>query len=155
MLRAALILLSCCSLVTTGSTTTCRQAAYSEPIAGYKWMSALETRQLAQVNPGNPARLRAAMDRFVKGQNLTVVFLGGSISAGQGAVISLGAGETTKDCKGFPFWAEDVLTLGLAGKGGGVTVHNGAVPGTLSAYMSACQNVHSPKQADVFFVGRN
>ncbi len=46
-------------------------------------MSDEETRQRAQVNPGDPTRLRAAMDRFLKGQNLTVVFLGGSITAGQ------------------------------------------------------------------------
>lgn len=31
-------------------------------------------------------------------------------------------------------------------------VHNGAVPGTLSSYMSVCHNVHVPKDADIIFV---
>jgi DNA polymerase alpha subunit B len=80
------------------------------------------------------------MDRYMKGDNLTVVFLGGSITAGQGAV----------DGKAFPFWAEEIL---LDAMGNRVRIHNGAVPGTLSAYMSVCHNVHAPREAaDIVFI---
>ena len=31
-------------------------------------------------------------------------------------------------------------------------MHNGAVPGTVSAYMASCTGVHVPRAADVVFV---
>ena len=131
------------------SEAVCMQAQATHPVPDYTWMSDEATRQLAQVNPGNRARLRAAMQRYLSGGNLTVVFIGGSIAAGQGAF----------DGQAFPTWAELILhgALGIAatdtgggnGGGGRVRVHNGAVPGTLSSYMSVCHNVHVPAEADV------
>ncbi|GAX74287.1 hypothetical protein CEUSTIGMA_g1736.t1 [Chlamydomonas eustigma] len=122
------------------SQSYCRDSVYSEPVPNFQWMSDEETRQRSQTSPGNTARLRAAVDRYMKGDNLTVVFLGGSITAGQGAV----------DGKAFPFWAEEILQGSMGNR---VRVHNGAVPGTLSAYMSVCHNVHAPREAaDIVFI---
>ncbi len=56
-------------------------------------------------------------------ENFTVVVLGGSIAAGQGAI----------DAPSFPVWTEKVLQTYM---GKNVVVHNGAIPGTLSSYMS-------------------
>eukprot|EP00955_Chlamydomonas_euryale_P110656 366012-Chlamydomonas_euryale.AAC.18 len=33
-----------------------------------------------------------------------------------------------------------------------VTGHNGAVPGTISSYMSACVNIHVPRETDIVLV---
>jgi len=93
-------------------------------------------RQKAQVYRGSQARLRAAIDRYLKGGNLTVAIIGGSIAAGQGAL----------DGRAFPAWMELILQKVLGNR---VQVHNGAVPGTLSSYMSVCHNVHVPKHADI------
>jgi hypothetical protein len=117
----------------------CMKVVNAEVLPTYTWFSKLDVRQRAQVNPGNIARLRAAMDRYMKGDNLTVVFLGGSITAGQGAV----------DGKAFPSWAEEVLGKSLGSRS---LVHNGAIPGTLSSYMSVCHNMHCPKEADIIFI---
>lgn len=121
----------------------CLQHSWSSTGPGYQWMVNETVRHSALTNPGNRARLRAAMSRYLQqkpGENLTVVFVGGSIAAGQGAV---------GDGMGFPFWTEHILNKTL---GPGIHMHNGAVPGTLSVYMSVCHNVHVPKEADIIFV---
>lgn len=69
--------------------------------------------------------------------------VGGSISAGTGA-------------EDAPAWV-DRLELYLKQSYGqiagvNVTVNNGAVPGTTSAYMSACVNLHVPRDADIVIV---
>lgn len=113
----------------------------SDPVVkNYTWMSDKATRHRAQVNPGNRERLRAAMERYKQGQKLHIAFLGGSITAGQGAV----------DGKAFPYWAEDALK-GVLDEGR-LSIQNGAVPGTLSSYMSVCHNVHMSKEADIVMV---
>lgn len=33
-----------------------------------------------------------------------------------------------------------------------MTVNNGAVPGTTSAYMAACVNLHIPKETDIVII---
>ena len=65
--------------------------------------------------------ISSTLQRYINGDNLTVVFLGGSIAAGQGAV----------DGMGFPMWAESILHEAMGKR---VVVHNGAVPGTFSAF---------------------
>ena len=123
-----------------GDSCTHRMHRDAPPGAGaFTWMSSEAVRQLAQVAIGNRARLSAAIGRFKKGENLTVAFIGGSITAGQGAV----------DGKAFPWWAEAAMHAAMGDK---VNVKNGAVPGTLSSYMSVCHNVHMSKEADVIFV---
>ncbi|KAG1666906.1 hypothetical protein FOA52_005966 [Chlamydomonas sp. UWO 241] len=106
-------------------------------------MSTQKTRLLSQVNPGNRGRMRMAMSKYAAlqpGEKLNIAFLGGSITAGQGAV----------DGQPFPYWAMDILhTVFDKDK---LSVHNGAVPGTLSSYMSVCHNVHLPKDADIIFL---
>lgn len=66
---------------------TCLAHGSTEAIsmAGYTWISNARTRRNARTNFGDPSRLRAAIDRFKKGEQLTVTFVGGSISAGHGA----------------------------------------------------------------------
>lgn len=80
------------------------------------------------------------MQRYLRGENLTIAFVGGSITAGSGAW----------DDKSFPTWAETILHEQMGNKS--LSVRNGAVPGTTSAYMSVCHNVHVPREADIVIV---
>ena len=69
-----------------------------------------------------------------------MAIVGGSISAGAGAV----------DAHSWTEWMQDFLELKFDKTR--LSIHNGAVPGTLSSYMSVCHNVHVPVQADIIFV---
>lgn len=110
----------------------------------YNWFTADSVRQLAQSGAGNPARLYAAMERYLAGGKLTVAVVGGSISAGQGAV----------DAPAWPNWMYKILSGELPDglNPQRLVMNNGAVPGTVSQYMSTCHNVHVPKEADIIFV---
>jgi DNA polymerase alpha subunit B len=76
-------------------------------------------------------------------KKLTVSVLGASISAGIGA-------------EDAPAWVDrlEQYLKDTYGKVAGVnvTVNNGAVPGTTSAYMAACVNLHVPRDADIVVV---
>ena len=65
----------------------------------YKYLANDTVRQAAQVYRGEQGRLRLAMDRYLRGQNITVAFVGGSITAGQGAI----------DGMAYPSWAANIL----------------------------------------------
>ncbi|KAG1658766.1 hypothetical protein FOA52_001308 [Chlamydomonas sp. UWO 241] len=123
----------------------CMHTANDEPLDNYTWFAPEHLRQRAQVSAGDTARMRMAMDRHARGEPLKVVFLGGSITAGQG---------NWGDGLSFPAWAEAVFNASIVANKGApnVKVHNGAVPGTLSSYMSVCHNIHTPKDADIIFV---
>ncbi|KXZ48764.1 hypothetical protein GPECTOR_25g348 [Gonium pectorale] len=108
----------------------------------FKMMTDANTRQMAQSSAGDRSRLLAALERFRDGQNLTVAIVGGSISAGQGAY----------DAPAYPAWLRMILEAQMPGGSARVKVHNGAVPGTSSQYMSACHNVHVPRDADIVFL---
>eukprot|EP00798_Chlamydomonas_sp_ICE-L_P013622 gene13622-19500_t len=110
-----------------------------DPWNSYTYLTNASTRQEAQVNVGNPSRLRLAMERHLRGENLTLTFLGGSITAGEGAM----------DGHSYVGWAAQLLHHLLGPR---FKLHNGAVPGTLSHYMSACHNVHVPASSDIVFV---
>ncbi|KAG2447186.1 hypothetical protein HYH02_007929 [Chlamydomonas schloesseri] len=96
-------------------------------------------RQLGQSALGDRGRLLAALQRYRDGDNLTVAVIGGSIAAGQGAF----------DAPAFPYWLKLILEAQLPGGPQRVRMNNGAVPGTSSAYMSTCHNVHVPPNADI------
>lgn len=85
-----------------------------------------------------PARLPVTTDK-----KLTVSVLGASISAGIGA-------------EDAPAWVDrlEQYLKDTYGKVAGVavTVNNGAVPGTTSAYMAACVNLHVPHDADIVII---
>ena len=126
----------------TPSPDTCAHYIHTDPPAGngaLAWLSTEAVRQMAQAVPGNRARLRAALGRFLESENLTVAFIGGSITAGQGAV----------DGMAFPFWAEAAMHAAMGNK---FNVKNSAMPGTLSSYMSVCHNVFVAQEADIYFV---
>lgn len=76
-------------------------------------------------------------------KKLTVSVLGASISAGIGA-------------EDAPAWVDrlEQYLKDSYGKVAGVnvTVNNGAVPGTTSAYMAACVNLHVPQDADIVII---
>jgi lysophospholipase L1-like esterase len=76
-------------------------------------------------------------------KQLTVSVVGASISAGIGA-------------EDAPAWVDrlEQYLKDTYGKVAGVniTVNNGAVPGTTSAYMAACVNLHVPRDADIIIV---
>lgn len=76
-------------------------------------------------------------------KQLTVSVIGASISAGIGA-------------EDAPAWVDrlEQYLKDTYGKVAGVniTVNNGAVPGTTSAYMAACVNLHVPRDADIIIV---
>lgn len=69
--------------------------------------------------------------------------VGGSIAAGTGA-------------EDAPPWVDRLQTYLMDSYGRlagvNVTVNNGAVPGTTSAYMAACTNMHVPQEADIVIV---
>ena len=72
----------------------------------YLFMSNATTRRLAQTNFGDRSRLLGALKRFKDGGNLTISTIGGSITAGQGAM----------DAPHWPGWLEAILTTNLGGK---------------------------------------
>lgn len=130
---------TCFSGLMPRSTVTCEAYNYNP-----KLMFSLtdeKTRRASQSSFGDRTRLRSALKRFYDGGNLTVVTIGGSITAGQGAV----------DAPPYPKWLQQVLHFSLPDQDR-VRVHNGAVPGTSSQYMSSCYNVHVPKEADIIVV---
>lgn len=75
----------------------------------YKFLSNETTRILAQTNTGDRSRLYAALQRYKEGKNLTVSTIGGSITAGQGAI----------DAPCWPQWLEVVLANNLGAGGVG------------------------------------
>lgn len=76
-------------------------------------------------------------------KKLTVSVLGGSISAGIGA----------EDAPAWVDRLEQYLKETYSKVAGvNVTVNNGAVPGTTSAYMAACVPLHLPKDSDIVIV---
>ncbi|GLI61581.1 hypothetical protein VaNZ11_003996 [Volvox africanus] len=140
---------------TGGGAHTCSKICYEGMLAGtsgackaqeynpglFQMLTDARTRRAAQSSYGDRSRLRAALKRYQDGANLTVVTVGGSITAGQGAV----------DAPPYPKWMQFVLDANLPDKDR-VKVRNGAVPGTSSQYMSSCHNAHVPRDADVIFV---
>ncbi|GIM10433.1 hypothetical protein Vretimale_13985 [Volvox reticuliferus] len=122
-----------------GTSGTCKVHEFNPGL--FQMLTDARTRRAAQSSLGDRTRLRAALKRYHDGGNLTVVTLGGSITAGQGAV----------DAPPFPKWLQFVLDANLPDKDR-VKVHNGAVPGTSSQYMSSCHNAHVPREADIIFV---
>ncbi|GIL59876.1 hypothetical protein Vafri_14684 [Volvox africanus] len=140
---------------TGGEARTCSKICYKDMLPGtsgackaqeynpglFQMLTDARTRRAAQSFFGDRTRLRAALKRYHDGANLTVVTVGGSITAGQGAV----------DAPPFPKWLQFVLDANLPDKDR-VKVHNGAVPGTSSQYMSSCHNAHVPREADIIFV---
>ncbi|EFJ42302.1 hypothetical protein VOLCADRAFT_107349 [Volvox carteri f. nagariensis] len=130
---------TCFTGLAIGSSATCKAHEF-DPGMVYMLTDA-RTRRAGQSFFGDRTRLRAALKRYRDGGNLTVVTIGGSITAGQGAV----------DAPSYPKWLQHVLDANLPDKSR-VRVHNGAVPGTSSQYMSSCHNVHVPKEADIIFV---
>eukprot|EP00798_Chlamydomonas_sp_ICE-L_P021436 gene21436-28402_t len=119
----------------------CRSQQYVEDPQGsqYRFLANASVRQDGQSYRGDRSRLRVALDRYTKGENITIAFVGGSITAGQGAL----------DGMGYVSWAENLLRHLLGHR---IHVHNGAVPGTVSHYMSVCHNVHVPDTADIIFI---
>ncbi|GAX77809.1 hypothetical protein CEUSTIGMA_g5252.t1 [Chlamydomonas eustigma] len=89
---------------------------------------------------GSHTRLRMAVDKMKDGKLMKVATLGGSITAGQGAV----------DAPNWPQylfnWLEDTYGKEV------VKGSNGAVGGTVSGYMSVCHNMHVPKDVDIVLV---
>ncbi|GAX81637.1 hypothetical protein CEUSTIGMA_g9065.t1 [Chlamydomonas eustigma] len=89
---------------------------------------------------GSHSRLRAAITKLKSGNKIKVATIGGSITAGQGAV----------DAPNWPQylfnWLEDTYGKDI------IEGSNGAVSGTLSAYMSVCLNMHITKDVDIVFV---
>ena len=63
--------------------------------AEYTWLSNHSVRRLAQSSHGDQSRLMDALQRYRDGKNLTIVTIGGSVTAGQGAHEAVGqrAGE--------------------------------------------------------------
>lgn len=76
-------------------------------------------------------------------KRLSVAVIGASISAGTGA-------------EDAPSWVDRLQTYlqNTYGRhlGANVTLHNGAVPGTTSHYMSGCVNLHVPEDSDIIFL---
>lgn len=117
------------------------------PAGTYQWTLQDEYRQLSLASAGNPARLRAALSRYANGKGLTITLIGGSVTAGQGAV----------DNANYPGWINRVLRSMLPGAAGldggpGVRVRNAAIPGTLSLYPARCHNLHVDPESDIVIV---
>ncbi|GIL54431.1 hypothetical protein Vafri_9966 [Volvox africanus] len=130
---------TCYKGMLAGTSGACKAQEFNPGL--FHMLTDSRTRRAAQSSLGNRARLQAALKRYHDGANLTVVTVGASITAGQGAV----------DAPPFPKWMQFVLDANLPDKDR-VKVHNGAVPGTSSQYMSSCHNVHVPREADIIFV---
>ena len=87
---APLIALLEVTMAEAPAVSECRQFQFlarpGSPPDSYAWMSTPLARQRAQVwNGGSDARLRSVLSRYMRsgGENLTVAFLGGSITAGR------------------------------------------------------------------------
>lgn len=89
---------------------------------------------------GAAERIRRVMNKIKQGQKIKVVTIGGSITSGQG-------------CPDAPYWGKYLFGLMEATYGAEhLETVNGAVGGTISAYMSVCHNMHVPADADLVFV---
>jgi len=114
----------------------------------YQWFIPEDDRAAGLHLEGQPSRLRAALHRYLnKGGNLTIAFVGGSITFGAGKM------------DGLPYvsWAELILRkilAPLAGPGGQERLHfvKAGIPATASSYMASCHNVFVPAHADIVFV---
>uniref|UniRef100_A0A7S0S1A6 SGNH hydrolase-type esterase domain-containing protein n=1 Tax=Chlamydomonas leiostraca TaxID=1034604 RepID=A0A7S0S1A6_9CHLO len=106
----------------------------------YRWVLTKRARENGLSYVGSNERLRAVLDRAMQGKPIKVAAIGGSITAGQGAV----------DAPNWPQYVLNYLQDELGEKV--VSLANGAVGGTLSAYMSVCHNMHIPKDSDIIFV---
>ncbi|KAL6752501.1 hypothetical protein V8C86DRAFT_2753172 [Haematococcus lacustris] len=109
------------------------------------------SRQMGVDYRGDMGRLRNAFARYQATGNLSVVVVGGSISAGAGAVDTHSWVEYLEDWLALHFNATRDLWRSRH-KAGPVHLLNSAVPGTYSSYMSVCYNVHVPKTADIIIV---
>lgn len=111
--------------------------------SSYRYMLSKQQRQRGISHFGSAERLRVALSRAITNKKLTVAVVGGSISAGTGA-------------EDAPAWVDRLETYLKETYGKvanvNVTVNNGAVPGTTSAYMSGCVNLHVPADADIVVV---
>ncbi|KAG2488214.1 hypothetical protein HYH03_013208 [Edaphochlamys debaryana] len=114
-----------------------------DPTGPYQMITDKRTRQNGQSYTGDRSRLLMALQRYKDGSNLTIGVVGGSISAGQGAV----------DAPPYPHWARIILhSLLPPGAKDRVNVVNGAMPGATSQYMSSCVSLHVPSNVDIVFV---
>lgn len=82
-------------------TATCK--SYLMTSGQYRFLSNATTRTLAQTNHGDRSRLLAALQRYKDGGNLTIATIGGSITAGQGAL----------DAPNWPEWMESILHVNM------------------------------------------
>lgn len=104
----------------------------------------LPYRERGLAHRGSLARLRIAMHRllFLK-QNITVAFIGGSITAG----------HTGKKKFGWPYYIEAPLAAAFGAEAAArMRLVNGAIPATGSAWFAACHKLRVPPDADVVFL---
>ncbi|KAG1658355.1 hypothetical protein FOA52_003689 [Chlamydomonas sp. UWO 241] len=113
--------------------------------ASYQWI--LPESNLDEGLPfhGDVTRLRLAMHRLlVMKQNLTLGFIGGSVTWGYGII---GPSETRKI---WPLWTDEVLKRFLpADAAARVTVVNGAISATGSTFFSLCHQERLSPNVDV------
>jgi len=84
--------------------------------------------------------LRRVVNKLLQGEHIHVTTIGGSVTAG---LHGIGDGHS------WPDYLFNYLNDTFPGQ---VTSTNGAVPGTISSYMSACVNIHVPKETDIVLV---
>ena len=112
----------------------------------YVWFSDSEDRQASVQYRGEQSRLRMALHRFLnEGQNLTVAFVGGSITQGRH-----GPEETRWS---FPDWFELLLRkiepFRTPAASGHLNIINAGAAGTSSSYMALCHSLRLPPNIDL------
>jgi len=107
---------------------------------GYRHVLSYDQRRRGLGYVGSGRRLRAVLEKLAAGNHIHVTAVGGSVTAGL---------HGARDGHSWPEYLFNFLDDRYPGQ---VTGHNGAVPGTISSYMSACVNIHVPRETDIVLV---
>eukprot|EP00798_Chlamydomonas_sp_ICE-L_P027686 gene27686-7327_t len=109
----------------------------------YQWFLPDDDRLNGITYHGSETRLRAAMDRYMnKGANLSVAFMGGSITVGFG----------NNEGLTYPEWAELVVRKAFGSDQDRIKFSNLGLRGTTSALMASCHGVYADPETDIFFL---
>ncbi|MEW5305456.1 MAG: hypothetical protein WDW36_007994 [Sanguina aurantia] len=124
------------SLTAPVATSACKAWRDTTQSANYTWFTTSSVRDDSQIYPGDQSRLRGAIRRFQNGGNLSIGFLGGSLTAGFGK----------NDAYNYVEWTSMILEAHLGPR---VKVFNGGLGGAPSSYMEVCSKMHIPVYADI------
>lgn len=107
----------------------------------HSWFTTPLTRRRSLSVPGDRARMHVAVQKYASGYNISIAFVGGSITSGF---------ASTAAAPNYVDWARIILHRVLGDKR--MYVHNSGVSATGSSFMSVCHRRFIPSNADIIFL---